>query len=129
MSDHRESTPSNGTEREVRFLPFRQTFIQHLAEAESAAAMKLLGSLILQGVVEKRRDWHEQEESGIRRDVHAAATDLHFLVRFLEHEVLCASESALVKEPKDRRLVVLARNAAIDIAKVAERLDAELRRP
>jgi len=106
------------------FAVFRETFLMYLTPPGYAAALRTFGEMLHGMILEAFNPWPGWPESSTRTELRAALADLRHLEGFLgavgrEHVV-----SSLTRP--DGRLSRFAARQAAEVAKIAQRIEAEL---
>lgn len=106
------------------FAVFRETFLMYLTPPGYAAALRKVGEMLFTMILENYDPWPGWPESSTRTELRALVADLRHLEGFLgavgrEHAV-----SSLARA--DQRLSRFAARQAVEVAKIAHRIEAKL---
>ena len=106
------------------FAVFRETFLMYLTPPGYAAALRKVGEMLFTMILDNYDPWPGWPESSTRTELRAVVADLRHLEGFLgavgrEHTV-----SDLARP--DQRLSRFAARQAVEIAKIAHRIEAKL---
>lgn len=129
MPDRDESTPApifriDPTEWEDH-EGFRETFLLHYTAPEANETLRRLGELLFNQALERVDLWPTRPESATRTELLATVADLRFLEGYLgsvgqEHVV-----SSLA--PEDTTLSQLAAAQALEVGRIADRIEEHLK--
>jgi hypothetical protein len=130
MPDRDESTPAPipriDPEEWEDHEGFRETFLLHYTDPEANQTLRRLGGLMFNQALERVDLWPKRPESATRAELLAVVADLRFLEGYLgavgqEHVI-----SSLSSE--DTALSQLAAAQALDVGRIADRIEEELAR-
>lgn len=104
---------------------FRETLLLHYTDPEANETLRRLGGLLFNQALEGAA-WPHHPEGTTRSELRAALADLRHLEGFLisvgrEHQV-----SSL--DPQDEALSLFAESQAVEVGRMADRIEEELRR-
>lgn len=83
MSDRKQSTSQPITQPWQELAPFREAFLRYLTVPEDAEALRKVGSLIFEMVLDYCRCWPQPPESETVTELRAIIQDL----RYAEHQL------------------------------------------
>ncbi len=106
------------------FAVFRECFLMYLTPPGYAAALRTFGEMLHGMILESYNPWPGWPESSTRTELRAALADLRHLEGFLGAVGREHVASSLTR-PDDRLSRFAARQAA-EVAKIAQRIEAEL---
>jgi hypothetical protein len=126
MPDRDESTasiPSIDPELWEDFQGLRETFLLHVADPNANESLRTFGCFLYNLLLEAGEGAFGAE-SATRSEIRAALADLRFLQGFLGAVGMEGSSSSLA--PEDVGLSALAGREALELARVADRIETEL---
>jgi hypothetical protein len=106
---------------------FRETLLLHYTDTEANETLRRLGSLLFNQALEGAESWPHYPEGTTRSELRAALADLRHLEGFLAavgQEHLLSSLA-----PADEALSRFAEQQAVEVGRVADRIEEELDRP
>jgi hypothetical protein len=106
------------------FAVFRETFLMYLTPPGYAAALRTVGEMLHTMILESYDPWPGWPESSTRTELRAALADLRHLEGFLGAVGREHVASSLTRP--DDRLSRFAARQAVEVAKIAHRIEAEL---
>lgn len=106
------------------FAGFRETFLLQFTPQEANAALRVVGRLLYDMVLEYNQHWPRHAEGFTRTEVRAAAGDLRHLQGFLAD--VAAEATASEVDPYHTHLCQVARETSAAIAALADRIEREL---
>lgn len=83
MSDRKQSIPQPDPQVWQELAPFREAFLRYLTVPEDAAAVRKVGDLIFEMVLDYCRCWPQPEETETVAELQAITRDL----RYAEHQL------------------------------------------
>jgi hypothetical protein len=106
------------------FPVFRETFLMYVTPLGYATALRVLGQMLYELVLEAPTGWPEWEESATRTELRAAAADLRHLEGFLA--AVGQEREAASLDWIDARLSRFAARQAHEAGRLADRIEKEL---
>ena len=102
---------------------FRETFLLYFSDPEANTALRSLGSLLYDFVLEYWTNWPDQPEGLLRASLRAAIADMRHVQGFLTE---WASPDTAHETPHLEHLAKLGGGVARDLGVLADRLETEL---
>jgi hypothetical protein len=106
------------------FAVFRETFLMYLTPPGYAAALRKAGEMLFTMILENYDPWPGWPESSTRTELRSAVADLRHLEGFFQSVGREHSVSSLARS--DERLSRFAARQAIEVAKIAHRIEMKL---
>ena len=104
------------------FAVFRETFLVYVSHARYNAALRAVGEMLFEMVLETWDHWPEQPEGYLRSHLRAAVADLRHLEGFLSTQ----GENPPEDEPYEAHLCRMAVRMSREVGGVAEQIEREL---
>lgn len=105
------------------FAAFRETFLLYFSDPWANAALRSLGSLLYDFVLEYWQHWPDQPEGLLRASLRAAVADIRHVQGFLAE---WAAPETAHETPHLEHLAKVGGVVARDLGGLADRLEAEL---
>ena len=104
------------------FAVFRETFLVYVSEPRYNAALRVIGEMLFEMVLETWGHWPEQPEGYVRSHLRAAVADLRHLQGYLTTQ----GEHPPEDEPYEAHLCRMAVRMSHEVGNVAAQIDKEL---
>ncbi len=106
---------------EVQQQPFRETFLHLVTDPEALAALRVMGDLAYQGVLEFCQYWPDGNGSTLQQEFRAIAADL----RYLSQRLTFASREReiFILEGQDQARSEIAEQLAGEVERLSREVD------